>query len=232
MTDVPAAIVSHQQLQQKVSARLRADILNGVYRPGEWLRQKKLAQQLGVSQMPVREALKELAAEGLVEHLPYRGVRVIAYAPDEIADIYLHRAFLEGLAARTAAGIITPEELRQLAQLLAEMRQNRAPEQLAVYRQLNRRFHESVFTASRRGYLIRVLKQMWDTLPTMLWSNFAQTASQSLPERDLRDEREHAAILDALTAGDGAAAEEAMRRHIENAGIQLITALQNTPTQP
>ena len=66
---------SHRQLAQLVTDRVRSSILEGRIRPGEWLRQERLAQELGVSQMPVREALKRLAAEGFVEHLPYRGAR-------------------------------------------------------------------------------------------------------------------------------------------------------------
>ena len=65
---------SHRQLRHWVADRLRSDILEGRLKPGEWLRQERLAQEHGVSQMPVREALKQLAAEGLVEHVPYRGV--------------------------------------------------------------------------------------------------------------------------------------------------------------
>jgi DNA-binding GntR family transcriptional regulator len=70
---------SHKQLHDLAAEQLRSAILNGVYKPGEWLRQERLAQDLGVSQMPVREALKLLTAEGLIEHVPYRGVRVVSF---------------------------------------------------------------------------------------------------------------------------------------------------------
>lgn len=72
-----------RQLRSFVAEQLRAAILEGRYKPGEWLRQERLAQELNVSQMPVREALKELAAEGLVEHVPYRGARVVAFSIEE-----------------------------------------------------------------------------------------------------------------------------------------------------
>ncbi|HAE59780.1 MAG TPA: GntR family transcriptional regulator, partial [Anaerolineae bacterium] len=98
--NIPPELTNHRQLRNVVADRLRSAILEGFYKPGEWLRQEKLAQELGVSQMPVREALKELATEGLIEHVPYRGVRVIAFSPDDVGDLYAHRAFLEGRAAR------------------------------------------------------------------------------------------------------------------------------------
>src|SRR5271157_4632195 len=108
---------SHRQLQQWVAERLRAGILTGRLRPGEWLRQERLAQEYGVSQMPVREALKRLAAEGLVEHVPYRGVRVVEFSPEDVEDLYVCRAFIESMAARFAAESITDEEVEKLAEL-------------------------------------------------------------------------------------------------------------------
>ena len=90
----------HRQLRNLVADRLRTAILNGEIKPGEWLRQEKLAAEYNVSQMPIREALKELSAEGLVEHVPYRGVRVIEFSADDIEDLYASRSFLEGKAAR------------------------------------------------------------------------------------------------------------------------------------
>src|SRR5512142_89871 len=103
--------LSHSQLQYLVAERLRVAILEGQFKPGEWLRQERLAQELGVSQMPIREALKALAAEGLVEHVPYRGVRVVEFVEEDIEDLYAHRCFLESRAARSAAKNITRAEL-------------------------------------------------------------------------------------------------------------------------
>src|SRR5512145_1119552 len=90
---------SHRQLRKHVAEQIRSAILTGQFKPGEWLRQEKLAQELNVSQMPVREALKELVADGLVEHVPYRGARVVEFVADDVMDLYEHRAFLEGRAA-------------------------------------------------------------------------------------------------------------------------------------
>ena len=72
--------LSHRQLRHAVYEYLRTAISDGTLKSGEWLRQKRIAEELGVSQMPVREALKELVSDGLVEHIPYRGVRVIEFS--------------------------------------------------------------------------------------------------------------------------------------------------------
>lgn len=221
-------INSHRQLRNVVADRLRAAILEGFYKPGEWLRQEKLAQELGVSQMPVREALKELATEGLIEHVPYRGVRVIAFSPEDVGDLYAHRAFLEGRAARAAAKNISAEELNELKRLQDDMENHFAPESLGIYRDLNRRFHQVIFTASRRAYLIRTLTQMWETFPTMLIGNFAVTAASPIPNRDNPDTHEHRAIISALEAGNDSLAERLMCDHILATGQQFITSLTET----
>jgi DNA-binding GntR family transcriptional regulator len=212
-------------LRNVVAEQMRAAILNGYYKPGEWLRQERLAQDLGVSQMPVREALKELAAEGLIEHVPYRGARVIVFSINDILDLYCHRAFLESRAASIAAEIITSEEILILEQLQAEMEENGAPEAVLKYRELNRKFHQHIYQSSQREYLVRTLNQMWATFPTMLIANFAATAVQPLPERDSVDVAEHRAIVSALEAHDAPAAEQAMKKHILVTANHLVSFL-------
>jgi DNA-binding GntR family transcriptional regulator len=221
----PTETTNHKQLRNFVADQLRSAILEGRFKPGEWLRQEKVAQELGVSQMPVREALKELAAEGLIEHVPYRGVRVIEFTYEDVADLYDHRAFLEGRAAGVAATNISAEEIAELKQLQAEMEQNLAPEKLSQYRDLNRRFHHIIFTASHREYLIRTLTQMWAVFPTMLTGNFAVTAANPLPERDNPDVNEHHALIAALEKGDPAEAERLVKVHIMATGKQLVASL-------
>lgn len=215
---------SHRQLRKLVADQLRTAILEGRFKPGEWLRQEKLAQELNVSQMPVREALKELAAEGLIEHVPYRGARVVAFSTEDISDLYDHRAFLEGRAAEFAARHITNGELKHLKDMVVQMAAL-PPEQINLYRKINRTFHETTFRASRHEYLIRTLAQMWEAFPTMLIANFAATSQSPLPQRDDQDRDEHQAIVAALEAKDPQKAGEAMRAHILSAAHHLIQSL-------
>jgi DNA-binding GntR family transcriptional regulator len=219
------ANASHKQLRKVVAENLRDSILNGYFKPGEWLRQERIAQDLGVSQMPVREAIKELAAEGLIEHIPYRGVRVVEFSKEDIEDLYAQRAFLESRAATVAATHITSKELAELNLLQDEMEKNFAPKKVAQYRELNRHFHQLLYTASRREYLVRALNQLWSAFPTMLAGNFARTATSPLPGRDNPDIIEHRAIIAALEEHDPARAGEQMREHIEATARQLSQAL-------
>lgn len=216
---------SHKQLAHHVADRLRAEIFEGRVRPGEWLRQERIAQDQGVSQMPVREALKQLAAEGLVEHIPYRGVRVVEFTVEDVEDLYACRLFIEGMAARYAAAAITGEEIREVTELHHRMLRCVTPEQLPEYRELNRRFHAAIFNASRRSFLIRSLAQLWAAFPTMLWSNIPLVARRSAPGRDAPDAAEHEAIVRALAARDPEAAELAVGHHIAAAGEALLSAL-------
>jgi DNA-binding GntR family transcriptional regulator len=216
---------SHKQLRNIVAEQMRNAILNGRYKPGEWLRQERIAHDLGVSQMPVREALKELTAEGLIEHVPYRGARVIAFSLEDVLDLYAHRAYIESRAASIAAEVITPAELSAIKKLQTEVEKYGAPEAVANYRELNRKFHQQIYMASKREYLIRTLNQMWAAFPTMLIANFAATSGQPLPERDPVDAIEHRAIVSALEAHDSQAAEKAMREHILVTGSHLINFL-------
>jgi DNA-binding GntR family transcriptional regulator len=218
-------VLPHKQLRHVVYEYLRTAILDGTLKSGEWLRQKRIAEELGVSQMPVREALKELVADGLVEHIPYRGVRVIEFSLEDVVDLYAHRGFLEGMAARVAAQKITPEELDELRDLRAQMERNLAQDRLSEYRHLNRRFHQVVYSASRRDYLVRTLNQLWSAFPMMLLSNYPGTATQALPESDDKDHDEHDGIIAALERGDGDEAERLVRHHIEGACRLFVSVL-------
>jgi DNA-binding GntR family transcriptional regulator len=217
--------IPRRQLRGIVAERVRTAILDGKYLPGEWLRQQRLAEELGVSQMPVREALRQLATEGVVEHVPYRGARVIRFSANDVADLYAHRSHLESRAARAAAKHIAAEELIQLRDLLAQMGTSLAPESFSEYSHLNRRFHRAIYSASQRDYLIRALDQIWTAFPTMMMSYFAQMTTSSVAERHTRDLEEHAAILDALERRNSEEAAELMRCHIDENCEELLAVL-------
>lgn len=219
--------VSHRQRAHFIADAVRADVLEGRLRPGEWLRQERIAREQGASQMPVREALKKLVAEGILEHVPYCGVRVVQFTVEDVEDLYACRVFVESLAARHAAEWITDEQVRELDDLHHRMIACEMPVRLPEYRELNRHFHSLIFNASRRSYLIRNLGQLWSAFPTMLWSNIPHAATASAPGRDEADAEEHEAIVRALAARDPEAAERAVRRHIEAAGAALLSVMKD-----
>lgn len=229
----PLHSAAPQLVRDWVEDRLREDILRGLFQPGAWLRQQRIARQLGVSEMPVREALKKLAAEGLVEYLPHRGMRVREYSAEDVADVHNVRAFMEAMAAGAAAKNITAEELAELRALATQMEARLAPEDLEEHRELNHRFHEVIFTASRRAYLTHALRQLWMVFPSMLWGSLPATARVRLSEQDAYDLEEHRAIIRALEEGNAAEAERLMRQHIDGARNRLLAAVtQGTSAAP
>ncbi len=217
---------NHKQLRGWVADRLRADIHEGRIQPGEWLRQERIAQEYGVSQMPVREAFKELVAEGILEQYPYRGVRVVQLSAADVEDLYATRSFLEGRAARAAALNITDEELQELKNIHAQLTAFSDPAQANLYRPLNRRFHQAIANASHRPYLTRVLGQMWEIFPAMLWNILPLTAESSLPERIAPDWEEHTLIIQAIENHDPDLSEKLVKQHIEEAAEELLAAMQ------
>jgi DNA-binding GntR family transcriptional regulator len=219
------SFVDHRQLRDQVVKRLRNAILEGELKPGEWLRQERIAKELGVSSMPVREALKQLAAEGVVEHIPYRGTRVTQFSSEDVEDLYANRSHLESLAVKAAAENITPDELAELRALHAQIRDQSASIKISEYARLNRRFHRVIYRASRRDYLVRALDQIWSAFPTIMMSYFAQTTAETLAEGMDKDLKDHAAIIVALESGDGEEAERLIQQHIEENREELLAAL-------
>jgi len=229
--------VQHPQLHEVIAERVRTAIISGRFKSGQWLRLQRIADDLGVSQMPVREALKQLATEGVVEHVPYRGVRVVGFSAQDVADLYAQRSFLESRAARAAAENITPAELTELDELLSQMEESPAFTDLVAYCHLNRRLHQIIYQASRRDYLVHALGQLWSAFPTVMMSYLAQTGNPSEVARHAQDMAEHSAIVKALEAHDGDSAEALMQQHVERNCQELLAALEGartavTPNRP
>ncbi len=216
---------SRHTLGDAVFHALRDAIIDGHLQPGAWLRQEALAQDLGVSQMPIREALKRLVAEGLAERIPYRGVRVVEFTPEDVVDIFALRLVLESRAVRFAAERISDADLGRLRHNVREAAGYTAPEQMARRRQLNTEFHLTVCRASGRRYLVRQIETLWGWFPSVMLYEGMRRQEDLAPARLKREGREHQAILAALERRDASLAEEETRRHIRNLSQELTEVL-------
>ena len=189
--------------------RLITEIRTGVLRPGDRLTETEIAARLGISRTPVREAIRALEADGLVDHQPRAGARIRKLNYAEVTELYEMRVVLEGTAARFAARAAYDSELAELEEITDEMAAALDdPERLY---HANRHFHSVLLNAARNRFLIRSVDAVQKTLlilgrSTMEEADRAQSAVA-----------EHRAILAALRANDGDAAEAAMRVHIEAA---------------
>jgi DNA-binding GntR family transcriptional regulator len=208
-----------QTLSESAAEALREAILNGQLKPGEWLRQEALAEEMGISQMTVRDALNQLVGEGMAVRVPYKGVRVVSLDAGDIENICAMRGLLEGLAAELAAEGITPEELDQMRKLLPETTVNAEMESVTRAREANREFHEVAIRACHRPFLIRLLKQLWDWLdPYMLYGGAFQITKEAWEELLKYSERDlgrHSQLLEALEARDGEQARRIVEKYMQ-----------------
>jgi DNA-binding GntR family transcriptional regulator len=207
-----------------VLERLRACILTGAYGPDERLIEEQLAERLGVSRTPVRQALTMLEAEGLVEIAPNRGATVCSFSIEDVWDIYDLRAVLEGHAARRAAGGIERRELELLRELASEMEGlpgqfDDHEEEIRALVALNQEFHGTIVEASRNRRLERLINRTVE-IPLMFKAFFWYT-----PHERTISNLYHRQILEALENGDADRAEIIMREHVYEGRDFVIRAL-------
>ncbi len=211
---VTEAPFTRSNLREQIKDVILQRIVSHEYPPGARLVETRIAQELGVSQASVREALRDLEQLGCVIHEPFRGCSVKAFSADELLEAFPVRAALEALAARLAAEHITEDELLLLAELLERMRDAARRGDAHDQSQANASFHATIVRAARNS----LLERQWSFLEP--YSRTYLTVSR--PGLDLRALSErHVPILDALRARDGDAAAEAMHRHLMDAAELL-----------
>jgi DNA-binding GntR family transcriptional regulator len=211
---VTEAPFTRSNLREQIKDVILQRIVSHEYPPGARLVETRIAQELGVSQAPVREALRDLEQLGCVIHEPFRGCSVRAFSAEELLEAFPVRAALEALAARLAAERITEEELLRLAELLETMRAAARRGDAHDQSQANASFHATIVRAARNA----TLERQWSFLEP--YSRTYLTVSQ--PGLDLRALSDrHVPILEALRARDGEAAADAMHRHLMDAAELL-----------
>ena len=181
----------------------------GIYQPGDRLVESELAERLGVSRTPVREALQRLETQGMLAR-DGRSLIVASLDHNQLAELYVVRTELEGLAARLAARHATPEELRVLRSMVTEDRALLGGDPKALAR-ANKRFHRQIHLASHNRFLVQQLDLVHRSMALMATTSFAAEG------RDAVALDEHDAIIRAIEVGDGEAAYQALKTHISRA---------------
>jgi DNA-binding GntR family transcriptional regulator len=201
-------------LREQIKDVILQRIVSGAYAPGVRLVETRIAQELGVSQAPVREALRDLEQLGCIVHEPFRGCSVRAFSPEELLEAFPVRAVLEALAARLAAEHMTDAELERLGELMETMhdaaRRGDAHDQSLA----NAEFHATIVRAARNATLERQWAFLEPFSRTFISASRPNVALKGLSDR-------HVAILDALRARDGDAAAAAMHQHLMEAADLL-----------
>ena len=202
-------------LRDVVFNTLRQAILKGELEPGERLMEIQLAERLGVSRTPIREAIRKLELEGLVAIVPNKGAYVTGISEKDIHDIYHIRSYLEGLCARWACEHITKEKLEQLEEIiyLSEFHTEKGHWEQVV--ELDNKFHETIYEVCESKMLEHILRDFHHYVERVRRISLAQEA------RAKHSNTEHKAILEAIRTKDGVLAEKLAHEHI----IQTIDNL-------
>lgn len=225
----------------EVALILEDEIVSGALEPGIVLRQEQLSERFGVSRTPIREALRRLAALGLVTFVPNRGVRVQALSRDELREAFMVRAELEGLATEIAASRITPEDLaaldeaeRKFSTLTAELRRRaldngrQDPGLFGEWMRANHAFHDVIYGVAQVPLIERVAKSARRTfMGQTIWTGRAE-----LDELYAKNELQHRAIREALAAGSVAGARALAREHVLASGRLIEAVLEQVGGAP
>ncbi len=195
-------------LSEHVKGILIENILSGKYKPGDRLVESTLAHTFGVSQSPVREAIKSLSEMGLVTVEPYKGTTIRQITDRDIWEVFTVRAALESMAAGLAAKRATPEDVAHLEEILQRMI-NTAMDNDAVSRmRINDEFHDLIMEIADHQYMIKLSKNLRFASWSHLKGSYYVTDPMHIAIR-------HQKIVDAIRDHDSARAEKLMREHIE-----------------
>lgn len=206
-----------ESLSQVVSGQIRGRILDGTLKPGERLVEDRLSAELGVSRVPVREALRSLSAEGLVTLLPRRGATVVEVTPEDVAELVEVRALLEGLNAKLAAQRHDPEIIALLEETLVRGNDAASTGTAEELARLNAEFHERLAEASRNSVLSDVMRGLRERTSIAFAINGRARARE--------DWQEHAGVLAAVIAGDAELATLLATRHVQNAAAAFAQSM-------
>lgn len=222
MTDrrlVPVNLDSYKPLRELVLEAIREAIKNGSLQPRERLMEIQLADELGVSRTPVREALRKLELEGFIVMVPRKGAYVSDLTMKDVADVFEIRTALEGLAAALAAERITEDELETMERLLVEKGEAINLDDIGKLVVVDTKFHEAMYQASRNERLSAIISNLREQIQRF------RLTSLSIPGRKEDSLREHRNLLEAIQARDIQLARQLAQEHIENAENVLIDSL-------
>lgn len=214
------SFLEKKSMSQDLATLIKQQILNGELNPGDRIVETKVAKELGISQTPVREAVRLLSGEGIINIVPNRGPIVKDMEEKDIFEIYSLRASLEGLAMRLTTLNATKEQLQLLVQLYAEMGEKLKDPEVDSLLKESLNLHQSIIQFSRHSRLI----QIYDSISFQI-----ELANRIIGMKSTKQKEydEHKELIDALQKGDPDEAEKVMRRHIHRSFKECIQTLQN-----
>lgn len=201
--------------QQAALDHLRRRIADGSLAPETWIRQEHLAEQIGSSVVPVREALKVLEAEGLVRYAPHRGYQVARLSLDELTETYRIRELLEDEVIRIAAPQLTAEDFARLEQAMETMEAATTRADTATMIEANRELHFTLFEAAGRPRMVDFIRMLWQSTDSYRSVYYVDAQARE------RVNREHRSIIEALRRGETEQAIAELSEHRAHAVAAL-----------
>ncbi|MBQ9633859.1 MAG: GntR family transcriptional regulator [Schwartzia sp.] len=215
----PIQLDSYQPLREVVCETLRDAVRRGILQPGERLMEIQLAEDLGVSRTPVREAIRKLEMEGYVIMMPRRGTYVADLSIRDINEVFEIRTSLESLASGLAAERINEDELEKLQRLLVEIGAYIKSGDMESIVRTDTEFHDLLYQASRNTRLVGIISNLREQLTRF------RTTSMSFPGRLKATLEEHRKIVEAIAQGDEKAARKAAEHHMEKSEQTLLASM-------
>lgn len=206
--------LEYQSKRDLIAAFIRESVSKGEFVRGQRLRQQELAQQLGVSPTPVREALRLLETEGLVVYEPNKGVRVTGISVKDAKEVFALRRILESYATTLAVANLTADELKRLETLQLEMEELMSAGKLKHLRKLNDELHLILYNAANNRRLHQMISNLWGQYRGDAVWQISDVAEQLI--------RDHRSILAAVRSGDAKLAGERLDQHIARVGEYVI----------
>ena len=199
-----------ESLESQVSFRIREMIRQRILTKGEKIKERELCEQLGVSRTPVREALRTLKSEGLIDIIPNKGAFVSEPSIENIREIFEVMTLLEGEASRLAAERITDEELKKLEDIHKELKRHHSEKNSERYLEVNTQCHKYIRSLAKNTLLYELIRSLQDKI--LLYR------TQQLNKEGRFDQsiREHEELLRAFRKQDAEGAELAMKKHLKN----------------
>ncbi len=204
--------------QEFVLGELRRAIITGELHAGEQIRQDALAERLGTSRVPLREALKILEGEGQVTYHPHRGYFVAELSAEDLVEVYRIRELLETEAVSTGIPLLTDEDIAELQQALEAIEAAAALADVSAMTDANRRFHFLLIERAGMPRLTRLIRQLWDATDAYRAVYFTEAENRD------HVEHEHRAILQAVRDRDAAEAVHLLRTHRDHA-VRKVSAV-------
>ena len=212
-----------KNLSEIIYNNLKGKILKGDFSSSARLQEDNLAKDYQTSRTPIRDALRKLNQENIIEKLPYGGYRIIELTVKDIEEIFGIRAVLEGYAALLATQRISEAEIERMEEILKKSRQAIKNKDYGEFVELNTQFHDCLYNASRSEHLLRILRNLWDYFYRYRKIIFRTKSS-------LEDSfRGHQSMIKKMKAGDPLAVENLVRDHVNRALINLKKELQKSP---